>query len=103
MPDDQSRQFPADQFPADTAFSSVERRLVAYLVALWRLRVPIRHARPDAAGNPPRRVSLSDGLIWMPGTFRGVDGRRSGALFRAALVHAGRICASPGRASRPPG
>ncbi|WP_109154281.1 VWA domain-containing protein [Azospirillum sp. TSO5] len=89
MPDDQSRQFPADQFPADTAFSSVERRLVAYLVALWRLRVPIRHAKPDRAGNPPRRVSISDGLIWMPGTFRGVDGRRSGALFRAALVHAG--------------
>lgn len=84
MPDDQSRHL-----PADTAFSAVERRLVAYLVALWRLRAPIRHAKPDAAGSPPRRVSLSGGLIWMPGNFRGVEGHRSHALFRAALVHAG--------------
>ncbi len=73
----------------DLAFSAVERRLKAYLAALWRLRAPVRHPKADAAGGVPRRASFSDGLVWMPETFRGVAGQRAEDLFRASLVHIG--------------
>lgn len=72
-----------------TGFSTVERRLVAYLVALWRLRAPIRSMKPDADGVPPRRARITDGLIWMPGSPPGVPGAQAADLHRATLVHAG--------------
>ncbi|HEV7368780.1 VWA domain-containing protein [Arenibaculum sp.] len=73
----------------DLSFSAVERRLKAYLVALWGLRVPVRPAAPDAVDGVPRRVSFGDGLVWMPETFRGVAGQRAADLFRASLAHVG--------------
>lgn len=75
--------------PPSAAFAAVERRLSAYLVALWRLRAPIRPMRPDASGTPPRRLRLSDGLIWVPDRLRGVRADHAAELYRAALVHAG--------------
>lgn len=70
-------------------FAPFERRLSAYLVALWRLRAPIRPMHPDANSTPPRRLRLTDGLIWVPDSLPGVHADQAAGLYRAALVHAG--------------
>ncbi|KAA0595967.1 hypothetical protein J2848_002538 [Azospirillum lipoferum] len=70
-------------------FAPFERRLSAFLVALWRLRAPIRPMRPDANGMPPRRLRLTDGLIWVPDSLPGIHADQAAGLYRAALVHAG--------------
>lgn len=75
--------------PDPVAFATYERRLGAWLIALWRLRPPIRPAGPGADGAPARRPGLSDGLIWVPDRLRGVPADRAAALYRAALAHAG--------------
>lgn len=67
-------------------FSDVERRLKAYLAALWRLWPPIRPAAPRGA-EPPRRASFEGGIIRIPDAFRGVSGNQTITLFRAALAH----------------
>ena len=83
------RHHEADELAFSLAFSGVERRLRAYLAALWRLRVPVRPAKASAGGAPPRRASFADGLVWMPESFGGVPGRLAADLFRASLVHIG--------------
>ncbi|MFQ5785891.1 MAG: nitric oxide reductase activation protein NorD [Alphaproteobacteria bacterium] len=75
---------------ADIVFADVERRLKAYLVALWRLRVPIRTPGGNgAADTVPHRASFDNGLIRVPETFRGVAAWQATELFRAALAHIG--------------
>jgi hypothetical protein len=70
----------------DVAFSDVERRLRAYLVALWRLRVPI--ATGGEKAEPLRRASFEAGFVRLPPAFRGVvDRGEATELFRAALAH----------------
>src|SRR5262249_31538215 len=69
----------------DVAFSDVERPIKAYLLALWRLRVPIAAA---GTAEPLRRASFEAGFVRMPQSFRGVvDRAEATELFRAALAH----------------
>lgn len=72
---------------AEIGFSAVERRMKAYLMALWRLRAPIRPV--GAAGNdgPPHRTSFASGVIRVPESFRGTEGAAAVVLFRASLGH----------------
>ncbi len=78
---------------APASFSTFERRLVAYLVALWRLRPPIRPAGPVDDGLPARRVGIADDRIRVPdqlaGAAAGGAADPAADLYRAALVHAG--------------
>src|SRR5579875_674469 len=67
-------------------FSDVERRLKAYLAALWRIRPPIRSAAATAT-EPMRRASYDGGIIRMPDAFAGFVGSQAVELFRAALAH----------------
>lgn len=68
------------------AFADFERRLKAYLVALWRLQCPIR-ATAAGVGEGPRRTSFESGIVRIPETFRGVPPTQVADLFRAALAH----------------
>ncbi|MHA1600740.1 MAG: nitric oxide reductase activation protein NorD [Alphaproteobacteria bacterium] len=71
----------------DLVFADMERRLKAYLIALWRLRVPIREPSPSATGQSRRRVSFDRGLILLPPSFPGYRGPQAEEIFRASLAH----------------
>jgi nitric oxide reductase NorD protein len=71
---------------SEVTFSDVERRLKAYLIALWGLRVPIRSTLADD-GQPLRRASFDSGFIRMPAAFRGPSRSQATELFRASLAH----------------
>jgi uncharacterized protein with von Willebrand factor type A (vWA) domain len=81
----------------EVAFPSVERPLLAYVQALWRLRPPVRGAAATGA-ETPRRASFESGIIRMPEVFRGFAGAQAVALFRAALAHvAAHLVFTPGK------
>jgi nitric oxide reductase NorD protein len=69
-------------------FSTLERQLKAYLMALWRLAPPLR-AASDGDADRPRRASFAAGLVRMPDAFSGVSAAAGAALYRAALAHIG--------------
>lgn len=71
----------------DLVFTDIERRLKAYLIALWRLRVPIRELSSSATEQPRRRVSFDRGLILLPAAFPGYRGLQAAEVFRASLAH----------------
>lgn len=71
------------------AFMDVERRLKAYLTALWRLRVPIREPSLSLPETSRRRSGFDHGLIRMPPSFPGYRGQQAEELFRASLAHIG--------------
>ncbi|MGF1624466.1 MAG: nitric oxide reductase activation protein NorD [Alphaproteobacteria bacterium] len=73
----------------DVLFTDVDRRLKAYLAALWRVRVPIREPSLSAPAPMRRRAGFGRGIIRMPATFPGYRGRQAEDLFRAALAHIG--------------
>jgi len=73
----------------EVLFSDVDRRLKAYLTALWQIRAPVREPSPSAPEQSRRRASFHNGLIRMPATFPGFRGEQAEALFRAALAHIG--------------
>ncbi len=70
----------------DLHFNAVERRMQAYLAALWDCHPTLRAASGSAL-DLPRRTSFDGALIFVPETYRGVGGERAVALFRAALAH----------------
>lgn len=71
----------------EIVFADVERRLKAYLTALWKLRVPIREPSPRASEQSRRRTSFDRGLVRIPATYPGYRGARAEDVFRAALAH----------------
>jgi len=73
----------------EIVFADMERRLKAYLIALWRLRAPIREPPPDADARAWRRASFDHGLIRLPPSFAGYSGPRAEGIFRACLAHIG--------------
>ena len=69
-------------------FAADERRLKLFATALWG-RVPVLRPLPTSPGRPPpRRASLSDGIILLPEMFPGVPQAAQPSLFRAAVAHA---------------
>ncbi|MEM9047160.1 MAG: VWA domain-containing protein [Pseudomonadota bacterium] len=73
----------------ETGFFDVERRMRAYLGALYGLRVPVREAPPDRHDGARRRAGFAGGLLRMPPSFPGFSGDQALALYRAALAHIG--------------
>lgn len=71
----------------EVVFTDMERRLKAYLIALWRLRVPIREPSPGVGEQLRRRVSFDRGLILLPPSFPGYRGLQAEEVFRASLAH----------------
>lgn len=81
-----------------TSFFDIERRMKAYLSALYGVRLPIREAPPGRHDGAGRRASVAEGLIQMPASFPGFRGPEAEALFRASLAHIGaHIRYTPGR------
>ena len=72
----------------EAELSSVEERLKIYLMALWRMRSPIRRAVAHEEGAPaPRRASFDNGLIRMPESFHGIAGQSAELVYRACAAH----------------
>ena len=71
----------------EAELSWVERRLKIYLMALWRVRCPIRRAVQPEDAPAPRRASFDNGLIIMPESFRGIAGQHAELVYRAAAAH----------------
>lgn len=72
---------------ADTvAFAVVERRVKAFITALWRMSPPLR-SRPHAAADQALRASFDGGIIRLPESFRGYSGRAAAELYFAAAAH----------------
>ncbi|MBN9507502.1 MAG: VWA domain-containing protein, partial [Alphaproteobacteria bacterium] len=70
----------------DMHFSAVERRMQAYLLAVWNQQPRLR-AQAGSAIDVPRRTSFDGDLVFVPETYRGFGGDHAVALFRAALAH----------------
>ena len=70
----------------DLHFNAVERRMLAYMAAVWDCHPTLRAASGSAL-DLPRRSSFDGALIFVPETYRGVGGERAVVLFRAALAH----------------
>ncbi|MDA8107760.1 MAG: VWA domain-containing protein [Betaproteobacteria bacterium] len=68
------------------AFATVERRLKAFVIALWRRSPPLR-ARPHGAPDQPLRANFDGGLVRLPESFRGYSGGAAIELFFATVAH----------------
>lgn len=78
-----------DAEAGETTFFDRERRMRAFLQALFAVSPPVREAAqglPDGAG---RRAGFGGGVIRMPSSFPGFRGAQGEALQRAALAHIG--------------
>ncbi|MEZ5666021.1 MAG: VWA domain-containing protein [Alphaproteobacteria bacterium] len=73
----------------DVLFADVDRKMKAFLTAMWRVRVPIREPSLSASAPMRRRAGFGPGIIRMPATFPGYRGQQAQDLFRAALAHIG--------------
>ncbi len=73
----------------EVVFADQERRMKAYLAALFGVRVPVREPASNAPEASRRRAGFAPGLIRMPPTFPGFRGAQAEAIFRAALAHIG--------------
>lgn len=82
----------------EVTYSGLERRLKAYLAALWGLHPLIRS---DLGSESARRVSFHGGFVHVPETFHGFAPERMAELFRAALAHAGAHLRFSGERFRP--
>ncbi|MEM9198647.1 MAG: VWA domain-containing protein [Pseudomonadota bacterium] len=78
-----------DREAGETGFFDVERRMRAYVTALYGLRVVVREAPPDRFDGARRRASFGDGMVRMPSSFPGFRNDHALALYRAALAHIG--------------
>lgn len=76
-----------EQATSNVVFADVERRLKAYLMALWQAR-PLITAAAIVPGRPaPRRVSFDGRFVRIPEVYSGFHGHEAIELFRAALAH----------------
>ena len=73
----------------DVVFADVERRMKAFLAALWRLRVPVREPHKNAPEQSRRRTSFDHGLIRVPASYPGYRGPQAQEIFAAAMAHVG--------------
>lgn len=78
-----------EQTSSDVLFVDVERRLKAYLMALWGLRPAIRTMAIRPGQPAPRRATFDGLIIRVPETFAGLHGQDAVAHNRAVLTHVG--------------
>src|SRR5688572_17401298 len=70
------------------AFAESERKLKAWLMALWRLNPVLRAVHGNPAQPAPRRVSFDGGYVRVPAALGELSGDAD-TMFRAALAHVG--------------
>ena len=88
MPADPNERTPAPESArSEIGFSDAERKLKAYLTALWRLHPVMRAAISAPGQSPPRRVTFDGGYIRVPQTYADVQVCGVEPIFRAALAH----------------
>lgn len=76
-----------EQAASDLVFADVERRLKAFLTALWKVR-PLVTTATIVPGRPaPRRITFDGRFVRIPEVYSGFHGRQAAELFRAALTH----------------
>lgn len=73
----------------DVTFTDVERRMKAYLAAMFDLQVPILEAATSLPPAQRRRPGFGAGMVRMPTTFPGYRGPQAQEIFRAAVAHVG--------------
>lgn len=78
-----------EQASSDVLFVDVERRLKAFLMALWGLRPAIRTAAIRPGQPTPRRASFDGLIIRVPEAFAALRGQEAVAHYRAVLAHIG--------------
>jgi nitric oxide reductase NorD protein len=78
-----------EQAASDVLFADVERRLKAFIMALWGLRPAIRTAAIRPGAPAPRRSSFDGLFIRIPETYAGFRGDDAILHYRAALAHVG--------------
>lgn len=78
-----------EQASSDVLFIDVERRLRAYLVALWRLHPAIRTAAIRPGGPAPRRSAFDGLIVRVPEAYAGWRGQNAVTHYRAVLAHVG--------------
>lgn len=76
-----------EQAANDVVFADVERRLKAFLMALWQVR-PLITTASIVPGRPaPRRITFDERFVRIPEVYSGFHGEQAIELFRAALTH----------------
>jgi hypothetical protein len=76
-----------EQASSDVVFADVERRLKAFLMALWQVR-PLITTASIVPGRPaPRRSTFDGRFVRTPEVYSGFHGEQAVELFRAALTH----------------
>ncbi|OKO84466.1 hypothetical protein AC629_21505 [Bradyrhizobium sp. NAS80.1] len=70
-------------------FTRLEKRIGATMLALWNKKPRLRKLAAAAMPTIPRRASLAGGLLGLPGTCPGFEGKRAERLYLAAAAHAG--------------
>ncbi len=73
----------------DVTFNDVDRRLKAYLTALWHLRAPTRESSRADRSLMQHRSSFSGGVIRVPASFPSYRGQEAQDIFRACMAHIG--------------
>ena len=73
----------------DVVFTDLHRRLKLYLIALWKLRPPIRDLSTSTSPLSLRRISISNGVVQVPEVFPGFHDKEAENIFRAGLAHVG--------------
>jgi hypothetical protein len=72
----------------DVDLADIERRLKAYIAALWRRHPPLRALAPGAP-NRQRRSSFDAGIVRLPDVYRGFRPAEQRRIFLAATAHIG--------------
>lgn len=73
----------------EVVFADIEKRLKAYLNALWRIRNPMREPPVNAPEQARWRSSFDRGVIRVPAAYPGFRGVKAEDLYRAAIAHIG--------------
>ncbi len=80
----------------EVVYADLDRRLRAYLTALWGIRVVAREAGAVVGRPPPRRISFDGAILHVPVTFPGMPAHQAADLFRAGIAHVGAHLAHSG-------
>jgi len=73
----------------DVTFTDVERRMKAFLTAMFGIGVPLLEVAATLPPHQRRRPSFGAGMIRLPTTFPGYRGLQAEEIFRAAIAHVG--------------
>jgi hypothetical protein len=70
-------------------YTDIDSELKAFLMALWKVRVPMREPPANSPEYTRRRAGFSQGVIRIPSSFPGYPSNQAADLYRASLAHIG--------------